>query len=304
MGLSLYTLILKVSYPVYKESLKVNMPPTGLAIIIGAGPNTGTGIARILSHPKHGNLAVALLARRQEGLNSVRSNLKQTSPGSVVETFPTDTSPNNLKQAFQAIKSHASFKDLKLKVAVYSVKHSSKKPFMNETYEEFTESLEQYVGGAFTFSQEALKMFFEHHGEAPLSETGEKKGTLIFLPRRLWRDWFSGSKTSYLPFVLACHMSKTALGMPLLVSASLITPWKRVSSPSEGMSWTTLAPRSRKGVSGDQKGPRMAEEVGSRPCSVTILWLISSTRDSTPNTSHTLQASFRFFLYAWPIELT
>merc|ERR1712230_86162 len=141
----------KVSYPVYKESLKVNMPPSGLAIIIGAGPNTGTGIARILSHPKHGNLAVALLARRQEGLNSVRSNLQQTSPGSVVETFPTDTSPNNLKQAFK-----------------------------NETYEEFTESLEQYVGGAFTFSQEALKMFFEHHGEAPLSETGEKKGTLIF----------------------------------------------------------------------------------------------------------------------------
>lgn len=51
---------------------------------------------------------------------------------------------------------------------------------MNETFEEFTESLEQYVGGAFTFSQEALKLFFEHHGEKPLSETGEKKGTLIF----------------------------------------------------------------------------------------------------------------------------
>jgi len=29
---------------------------------------------------------------------------------------------------------------------------------------------------------------------------------------------------------------------------------------------------------GDQKGPRMAEEVGTMPCSVTILWLISSTR--------------------------
>ncbi|CZS93646.1 related to oxidoreductase, short chain dehydrogenase/reductase family [Rhynchosporium agropyri] len=156
------------------------MPPSGLAIIIGAGPNTGTGIARILSHPKHGNLAVALLARRQGNLNSVRSNLKETSPGSVVETFPTDTSPSNLKAAFQSIKSHQSFQDLKLKVAVYSVKHSSKKPYMDETYEEFTQSLEQYVGGAFTFSQEALKLFFEHHGEAPLSETGEKKGTLIF----------------------------------------------------------------------------------------------------------------------------
>lgn len=140
----------------------------------------GTGIARILSHPKHGNLAIALLARRQEGLASVKANLHETSPGSVVEAFPTDTSPAQLKAAFQAIKSHASFKDLKLKVAVYSVKHSSKKPFMEETFTDFTQSLESYVGGAFTFSQEALKLFFEHHGEAPLSETGEKKGTLIF----------------------------------------------------------------------------------------------------------------------------
>lgn len=51
---------------------------------------------------------------------------------------------------------------------------------MTETHEEFTKSLEEYVGGAFTFSQEALKRFFEDHGEAPLSETGENKGTLIF----------------------------------------------------------------------------------------------------------------------------
>ncbi|TVY23979.1 hypothetical protein LHYA1_G008030 [Lachnellula hyalina] len=156
------------------------MPPSGLAIIIGAGPNTGTGIARILSHPSHGNLAVALLARRPENLSSVRANLQETSPGSIIESFPTDTSPIQLKSAFQSIRNHSSFKNLKLKVAVYSVKHASKKPFLNETYEDFTESLEQYVGGAFTFSQEALKMFFEHHGEAPLSETGEKKGTLIF----------------------------------------------------------------------------------------------------------------------------
>lgn len=156
------------------------MPPSGLAIIIGAGPNTGIGIARILSHAEHGNMAVALLARTTENLNSVRSNLQQTSPGSIVETFPTDTKPGNIKQAFVSIKSHASFKGLKLKVAVFSVKHSSKKPFMNETFEDFTQSLEDYVGGAFTFSQEALKRFFADHGEAPLSETGEKKGTLIF----------------------------------------------------------------------------------------------------------------------------
>lgn len=30
------------------------------------------------------------------------------------------------------------------------------------------------------FSQEALKLMFEHHGEKTLAEGGEKKGTLIF----------------------------------------------------------------------------------------------------------------------------
>ncbi|CAL3965715.1 unnamed protein product [Diplocarpon coronariae] len=93
------------------------IPPSSLAIIVGAGPNTETGIARILSHPKCDNMAVALLARRQEGLKSARSFLKETSPGCVVEAFLTDTSLSNFEQAFQCIKSHSSFKDLKLKVA-------------------------------------------------------------------------------------------------------------------------------------------------------------------------------------------
>ncbi|KAL3425729.1 oxidoreductase [Phlyctema vagabunda] len=156
------------------------MAPSGLAILIGAGPNTGTGIARILSHPSHGNLAVALLARRPESLSSVRSNLQETSPGSVIETFPCDTQPANIQKTFEAIRAHESFKDLKLNVAVYSVKHSSKKPFLQETHDEFVASLQDYVGGAFTFSQEAVKRFFADHGEASLEETGQKKGTLIF----------------------------------------------------------------------------------------------------------------------------
>ena len=125
-------------------------------------------------------MAVALLARRPESLSDIARNLSETSPGSIVEVFPTDTKPENLKKAFQSIKTHPSFKDLKLKVAVYSVKHSRKIPFMSETYNDFTQSLEDYVGGAFIFSQEALARFFADHGEAPLSETGEKKGTIIF----------------------------------------------------------------------------------------------------------------------------
>lgn len=46
--------------------------------------------------------------------------------------------------------------------------------------QDFTESLETYVGGAFVFAQEALALFFKHNGETTLSEGGGKKGTLIF----------------------------------------------------------------------------------------------------------------------------
>jgi len=157
------------------------MPPSGLAIIIGAGPNTGTGIARILSHPTHGNLAIALLARNPSTLTSVAENLTTTSPGSVIATFPTDTTPSSLAQTFKDIRTHPSLRGLKLKIAVFSIKHSHKTPFMNETYDAFTDSLTSYVGGAFAFAQESLRLFFEHHGEAGLAENGgQKKGTLIF----------------------------------------------------------------------------------------------------------------------------
>ncbi|KAL8849934.1 MAG: hypothetical protein Q9221_005113 [Calogaya cf. arnoldii] len=160
------------------------MAPSGLAILIGAGPTTartpGAGIARILSSPSHGNLAIALLARNPTNLTSLAESLRSSSPSSVVETFPTDTSPANLSSAFSAIQSHPSFSGLKLKIGVFSIKHSSKKPFLEETHEEFMKSLNDYVGGAFTFSQEFLKMLFEHHGTTSLADRGEKKGTLIF----------------------------------------------------------------------------------------------------------------------------
>ncbi|EDU48619.1 Short-chain alcohol dehydrogenase [Pyrenophora tritici-repentis] len=126
------------------------MPPSGLAILIGAGPATETGIARVLSSPTQGNFAVALLSRRPENLQAVIS------------------------------KAHDSFKGLKLKLAIYSIKHSSKKSFLEETRVDFEKSLETYVGGAFTFAQESLKRFFEDHGEQGLVDGAGKKGTLIF----------------------------------------------------------------------------------------------------------------------------
>lgn len=156
------------------------MAPSGLAILIGAGPATGAGIARILSHPSHGNMAVALLARRPEPLNDLVKSLRSQSPDAVLEAFPTDTKPENLRKAFADIKTANAFQGLKLKVAIFSIKNSSKKPFMSETFDEFMAPLESYVGGAMVFAQESLKRFFEDHGEKTLAEGSEKKGTLIF----------------------------------------------------------------------------------------------------------------------------
>lgn len=136
----------------------------------------GTGIARILSSPTQGNLAVALLARRPENLETCISKVRSTNPDAVLEAFPTDTSKASLEKAFADIQAHENFKGLKLKLAIYSIKHSSKKPFLEETREEFEDSLETYVGGAFTFAQESLKRFFKDHGEAGLMEGSGKKG--------------------------------------------------------------------------------------------------------------------------------
>jgi NAD(P)-dependent dehydrogenase (short-subunit alcohol dehydrogenase family) len=102
--------------------------------------------------------------------------VQSTNEHAVLEAFPSDTSKASLEKAFADIKSHESFKGLKLKLAIYSIKHSSKKPFLEETREDFEESLETYVGGAFTFAQESLKRFFADHGEVGLMDGAEKKG--------------------------------------------------------------------------------------------------------------------------------
>lgn len=182
------------------------MPPSDLAILIGAEPNTvsffvlpphkdvkkltsraqGTEITRIHSSASYGNLVIALLARRSESLDSVISKVRESNHDAALEAFPTDTSKASLEKVFRDIKTHQSFKGLKLDMAVYSIKHSSKKPFLEETREDFAGSLEGYVSGAFTFSQESLKRFLEDHGETASVDGGPKKGVsddlLLALP--------------------------------------------------------------------------------------------------------------------------
>jgi hypothetical protein len=75
------------------------------------------------------------LARSREPLQDLAENLRSQTETGIFETFPTDTDPQNLAKAFADIKKHPSFEGLKLRLAVFSVKHSSKKPFMDETYQ-------------------------------------------------------------------------------------------------------------------------------------------------------------------------
>ncbi|KAI5463559.1 hypothetical protein BGZ63DRAFT_381723 [Mariannaea sp. PMI_226] len=157
------------------------MAPRGLAILIGAGPTSGAGIARVLARPDQGNLAVALLARNAENLTSLCSTVRKSTNG-VVEAFPTDTNPDNLRRAFKDIANHPSFKGLKLKLAIYHVKHSNRSPFLEQTAEAFGDSLQTYTTGSFAFAQEALKLMYDQNGgQTLLAETdGAKKGTIIF----------------------------------------------------------------------------------------------------------------------------
>jgi NAD(P)-dependent dehydrogenase (short-subunit alcohol dehydrogenase family) len=158
------------------------MPPAGLAILIGAGPTSGAGIARVLADPSRGNLAVALLARNPSNLSSLTDSLRTSSHGGILHAFPTDTNPSNLRQTFSAIAAHEAFPGLKLKLAIYHVKNSHKTPFLEETPEAFAEAQQVYTTGAFAFSQEGLKMMYAHHGgQTLLADTGgQKKGTIIF----------------------------------------------------------------------------------------------------------------------------
>jgi hypothetical protein len=82
-------------------------------------------------------------------LKELATKLREDTNGGILEAFPTDTSPESLSKTFAAIKDHASFKGLKLKLSIFSVKHSSKKPFLEETYEDFNESLQIYGNSLF-----------------------------------------------------------------------------------------------------------------------------------------------------------
>jgi len=160
------------------------MPPSGIAILIGAGPTTGAGIARVLASPTRGNLAVALLSR--SGDSQLADTISKSSGGGVLKAFKTDTSDQSLTQAFDAIKSWSQTlgNDMKLKLSIFSIKHSHKSDFLEETAQRYTESMTTYATGAVVFSQLSLKWMLSQYPESASADNEakpmQKAGTLIF----------------------------------------------------------------------------------------------------------------------------
>lgn len=160
------------------------MAPSGLAVLIGAGPTTASGIARILASPTHGNLAVALLSRTGDA--DLAAKISKTSGGGVLKAFKSDTSEAQLNQAFEDIKSWAKSmdNDLKLKMSIFNIKHSHKTPFEEETAQRYTESMTTYATGAVIFSQLSLKWMLSQYPEHASLPSGakvmQKAGTIIF----------------------------------------------------------------------------------------------------------------------------
>ncbi|KAL6242287.1 hypothetical protein RBB50_010835 [Rhinocladiella similis] len=165
------------------------MAPSGLAILMGAGPTTASGIARILAHPSHGNMAVALLSRSADA--SLAERLSRESEGGTLRAFQTDTSESSLTQAFSQIQSWSeSQKFGKLNLAVWNIKHSHKTPFEEESPTKFGDSLQTYVTGAMVFAQLSLKWMLSQcpsdtdtvtdSSSGIAEEVMTKRGTIIF----------------------------------------------------------------------------------------------------------------------------
>lgn len=104
----------------------------------------------------------------------------------MLKAFKTDTSEPQLNQAFEDIKSWAKSidDDLKLKMSIFSIKHSHKTPFEEETAQQYTESMTTYATGAVIFAQLSLKWMLSQYPEHAALPSGakvmQKKGTIIF----------------------------------------------------------------------------------------------------------------------------
>ncbi|KAJ5160091.1 uncharacterized protein N7482_007095 [Penicillium canariense] len=127
--------------------------PRSIAVIAGVGPGTGSAVARRFAQA----YPVVLLARSQESLDPLAKDITQT--GGAAIGIPTDvTSTSGMTSAMDRIKTQFG-PDLSIAAAIYNVAGKfTRKPFLEQSAEEFLGALEPTVKGAFNFAQATLPL--------------------------------------------------------------------------------------------------------------------------------------------------
>lgn len=146
--------------------------PKPIAIIAGAGPGTGSAVARRFAHA----YPVVLLARSKLSLDPLMQDITQNG-GSAI-SVPTDvTSSSSMDSTMEQIKAKFG-PHLNVAAAIYNVASKfTKKPFLEQSTEDFLGSLEPSVKGAFNFSQATLPLMLNE-------DKGQHPPTLIFTGTR------------------------------------------------------------------------------------------------------------------------
>ncbi|CAI7654713.1 unnamed protein product [Penicillium glandicola] len=142
--------------------------PRSIAIIAGAGPGTGSAIARRFAKA----YPVVLLARSQSSLDPLVSDI--TRSGGSALSIPTDVSnSSSMTSTIDQIKAKFG-SDLTIVAAIYNVASKfTRKPFLEQSQEDFLGSLEPSVKGAFNFAQATLPLMLN-------ADKGQSPPTLIF----------------------------------------------------------------------------------------------------------------------------
>lgn len=145
--------------------------PKPIAIIAGAGPGTGSAVARRFAQV----YPVVLLARSQS-LDPLVHEIRQG--GGSALSIPTDvTSSSSMSSTMDQIKKKFG-PDLTVAAAIYNVASKfTRKPFLEQSPEEFIGSVEPSVKGAFNFAQATLPLMLDEH-------QGQYPPTLIFTGTR------------------------------------------------------------------------------------------------------------------------
>ncbi|KAI6102672.1 hypothetical protein EDD16DRAFT_1898649 [Pisolithus croceorrhizus] len=152
-----------------------------LFVVAGVGNATGTGASAARLFAQKG-YKVALISRGPESLNKLAEELSQH--GGEAAGFPVqDYSPNPIRAAFAAIRSHFPPSSSPLRVALFNAAHGVWKPFLETSDEELHNFLDINIGAAFAFSREVITEFLKLRFEGP-GEGGQggarKRGTLLF----------------------------------------------------------------------------------------------------------------------------